>query len=54
MGDLGKTAVQLTRNSRSSRNIAQLCEKVLSKPLKISSHHRGNMEYTFLDVICWA
>ena len=45
VGDLGKTAVQLTRDSRSSRNI------VLYKPLKISSHHRGNMEYTFLDGI---
>ena len=51
VGDLGKSAVQLTRDSRSSRNIAQFGEKVLSKPLKISSHHRGNMEYTFLDCI---
>ena len=51
MGDLGTTAVQLTRDSRSSRNIAQFGETVLYKPLKISSYHRGNMEYTFLDGI---
>ena len=51
VGDLGKTAVQLIRGSRSSRNIAQFGEKVLYNPLKISSHHRGNMEDSFLDGI---
>ena len=50
VGDLGTTAVQLTRDSRSSRNIAQFGETVLYKPLKISSH-RGNMDYIFLDGI---
>ena len=51
VGDLGKTAVQLIRGSKSSRNIAQFGEKVLYKPLKLSGHHRGNMEDTFLDGI---
>ena len=51
VGDLGKTAVQLTRGSKSSRNIAQFGEKILYKPLKLSGHHRGNMEDTFLDGI---
>ena len=55
VGDLGKTAVQLIRGSKSSRNIAQFGEKILYKPLKLSGHHRGNMEDTFLDGICfWA
>ena len=49
VGDLGKTAVQLFRGSKSSRNIAQFGEKLLYKPLKLSGHHRGNMEDTFLD-----
>ena len=49
--DLGKTAVQLIRGSKSSRNIAQLCEKILYNPLKLSSHHRGNMQDGFLDDI---
>ena len=47
VGDLGKTAIQ----SKSSRNIAQFGEKILYKPLKLSGHHRGNMEDTFLDGI---
>ena len=51
VGDMGKTAVQLIRGSKSSRNIAQSGEKILYKPLKLSSHHRGNMEDTFLDGI---
>ena len=51
VGDLGKTAVQLIRGSKSSRNIAQFGEKILYKPLKLSGHHRGNMEDTFLDGI---
>ena len=51
VGDLGKTAVQLIRVSKSSRNIAQFGEKILYKPLKLSGHHRGNMEDTFLDGI---
>ena len=51
MGDLGKTAVQLIRGSKSSRNIAQFGEKIVYKPLKLSGHHRGNMEDTFLDGI---
>ena len=51
VGDLGKTAVQLIRGSKSSRNVAQFGEKILYKPLKLSGHHRGNMEDTFLDVI---
>ena len=51
LGDLGKTAVQLIRGSKSSRNIAQFGEKILYKPLKLSGHHRGNMEDTFLDGI---
>ena len=50
-GDLGKTAVQLIRGSMSSRNNAQFGEKILYKPLKLSGHHRGNMEDTFLDGI---
>ena len=49
--DLGMTAVQLIRVSKSSRNIAQFGEKILYKPLKLSSHHRGNMEDHFLDGI---
>ena len=48
MGDLGKTVVQLIRGSTSSRNIAQFGEKILYKPLKLSGHHRGNTEDTFL------
>ena len=51
VGDLGKTAVQLIRGSKSSRNIAQSGEKILYTPLKLSSHHRGNMEDIFLDGI---
>ena len=51
VGDYGKTAVQLIRGSKSSRNIAQVGEKILLKPLKLSGHHRGNMEDTFLDGI---
>ena len=51
VGDLGNTAVQLIRGSKSSRNIAQFGEKILYKPLKLSGHHRGNMEDTFLDGI---
>ena len=51
VGDLGKTAVQLIRGSKSSRNIAQFCEKILYKPLKLSGHHRGNMEDTLLGGI---
>ena len=51
VGDLGKTTVQLIRCSRSSRNVAPLGEKILYKPLKLSGHHRGNMEDTFLDGI---
>ena len=34
VGDLGKTAVQLIRGSKSSRNIAQFGDKILYKPLK--------------------
>ena len=51
VGDLGKTSVQLTRGSKSSRNIAQFGEKILYKPLKLSGRHRRNMEDTFLDGI---
>ena len=51
VGDLGKKAVQLIRGSKSSRYIAQFGEKILYKPLKLSGHHRGNMEDTFLDGI---
>ena len=51
VGDLGKTAVQLIRGSKSSRNIAQFGEKILYKPLKLSGHHRGNMEDTFFGGI---
>ena len=51
MGDLGKTAVQLIRGSKSSRNIAQFSEKILYKPLKLSGRLRGNMEDTFFDGI---
>ena len=51
VGNLGKTAVQLTRGSKSSRNIAQFGEKILYNPLKLSGNHRGNMEDTFLDGI---
>ena len=36
VGNLGKTAVQLIRGSKSSRNIAQFGEKIL--------YHRGNMD----------
>ena len=55
VGDLGKTAVQLIRGSKSSKNIAQFGEKILYKPLKLLGHHRGNMEDTFLDVLfLWA
>ena len=50
-GRFGKTAAQLIRGSKSSRNIAQFGEKILYKPLKLSSHHRGNMEDIFLDGI---
>ena len=50
-GDLGKTAVQLIRGSKSSRNVAQFGDKILCKPLKRSGHHRGNMADTFLDDI---
>ena len=49
--DLGKTAVQLMRGSKSSRSIAQFGEKILYEPLKLSSHHRGNMEDKFLHGI---
>ena len=45
-----KTAVQLIRGSKSSKNIAQFGEKILYKPLELSGH-RGNMEDTFLDGI---
>ena len=51
VGDLVKTAVQLIRGSKSSRNIAQIGEKILYKPIKLSGHHRGNMEDTFSDGI---
>ena len=51
VGDLGKTAVQSIRGSKSSRNIAQFGEKILYKPLKLSGQHRGNMEDTFFDGI---
>ena len=51
VGDFGKTAVQLIHGSKSSRNIAQFGEKILYKPPKLSGHHRGNMENTFLDGI---
>ena len=51
VGDLGKTAIQLISGSKTSRNIAQFGEKILYKPLKLSGHHRGNMEDTFLDGI---
>ena len=51
VGVLGKTAVLLICGSKSSRNIAQFVEKILYKPLKLSGHHRGNMEDTFLDGI---
>ena len=51
VGDLGKTAVQLIRGSKSSRNNAQFGEKILYQPLKLSGHHRGNMEDTFFDGI---
>ena len=51
VGDLGKTAVQLIRGSKSSRNIAQFGEKILYKPMKLFGHHRGNMEDTFFDGI---
>ena len=54
VGDLGKTAVQLIRGSKSSRNIAQFGEKILYKPMKLSGHHRGNMEDTLLDGISLA
>ena len=37
VGDLGKTAVQLIRGSKSSRNIAKIGEQILYKPLKISA-----------------
>ena len=50
VGDLGNTAVQLIRGSKSSRNTAQFGEKILYKPLKLSGH-RGNMEDTFFDGI---
>ena len=49
VGDLGKTAVQLIRGSKSSRNIAQFGEKILYKPLKLSGHLRGNMEDTLAE-----
>ena len=49
--NLGKTAVQLIRGSKSSRKIAQFGEKILYKPVKLSGHRRGNMEDTFLDGI---
>ena len=42
-----KTTIQLIRGSKSSRNIAQFGEKILYKPLKLSGHHRENMEDTF-------
>ena len=51
VGDVVKSAVQLIRGSKSSRNIPQFGEKILYKPLKLSGHHRGNMEDTFLDGI---
>ena len=51
VGNLGKTALQLIRGSKSSRNIAQFGEKILYKPLKLASHHEGNMEDNFLDDI---
>ena len=51
VGDLGKTVVQLIRGSKSSRSFAQFGEKILHKPPKLSGHHRGNMEDTFLDGI---
>ena len=51
VGDLGKTEVQLIRGSKSSINIAQFGEKILYKPQKLSGHHRGNMEDTFLNGI---
>ena len=44
VGDLGKTAVQLIRGSKPSRNIAQFGEKILYIPLKLSGHLRGHME----------
>ena len=49
MEDMGKTAVQLIRGSKSSRNSAQFGEKILYTPLKLSGRHRGNMEDRFLD-----
>ena len=51
VGDLVKTAVQLICGSKTSRNISQFGEKILYNPLKLSGHHRGNMEDTFLDGI---
>ena len=44
VGDFGNTAVQLIRGSKSSRNVAQFGKKILYKTLKLSGHHRGNME----------
>ena len=41
VGGLGKTAVQLIRGSKSSRNIAQFVEKILYKPLWSSSRKHG-------------
>ena len=52
--DMGNTAVQLIRDSKSSRNIAQFGEKIFHKPLELSGHHRGNMEDTFLHGLFWA
>ena len=50
---LGMTAVLLIRGSKSRRNTAQFGEKILYKPLKLPSHHRGNMEDNFLDgILC--
>ena len=43
--DLGKTAVQLIRDSKSITNIVQFGEKIFYKPLKLSV----TMEDTFLD-----
>ena len=38
VGELGKTAVQLIRGSKSRRKIVQFGEKILYKPLKLSGH----------------
>ena len=51
LGDLGKTAVQLIRGSKVKQKRCAIRREDLVQTLKLSGHHRGNMEDPFWDGI---